>query len=116
MPFASSAVRRYAPRLAYWALLALLTQVFLIRLCGWIYQCGCLHWWQGGAAQCNIHLAHAKHCPLCATPYVYDALLFGIVVAQGWFIGRGNWLWAALAFPGITLLSALVLGWYLGYW
>jgi hypothetical protein len=112
----SWAVQRYARSFAYWLALASASWLFLIRLCGWIYQCGCRNWWDGGAAQCNIHLAHAKHCPLCATPYVYDGLLLVIVIAQGRLVWRGGWLWAALAFPGITLFSTLVLGWYRGYW
>jgi len=117
MPFAASPNRRFALKLAAFAVLAAATWVFYIDLCGLYFQCGCRSLWAGGAAQCNIHQAHLKHCPVCMLPtYGYHSLVATILIAQGWLIRRESWLWAVFSFPILAGAQALVLGWYRGYW
>lgn len=109
--------RPYALKFGGFLLLAAITCAFYLDLCGLYFQCGCRSWWAGAATQCNIHHAEVKHCPLCMLP-LHESLAFIVLIltVQGYLIQRGRWLWAALAFPLVAGLEALVLGWYRGYW
>lgn len=108
---------QYARKLVYWLGLAAFSAVFFIRLCGFLFQCGCRNWWDGGTLQCNIHQAHLKHCPFCEIPSIEHYALIALIVAvQGRLVWRERWVWAALAFPIVAAIEAVVLGWYRGYW
>ena len=72
---------------------------------------------------CNIHMAHAKHCPFCAHAWQGQALvMFAILVPQFLVSLRTPWslpvrLLAALAlFPIVEGLAAFAFGWADGYW
>ena len=99
--------------------------VFFIDICNMIYRCGCRSWWNGAAAHCNVHQAHAvRRCPLCVIPVAGQLAIFGAAAsaqafisfrATGW--GAGKRLVLALAaFPVVMLLIALPLGSATGYW
>jgi hypothetical protein len=97
--------------------------VFFINLCSWIFKCGCRSLWAGADMACNIHMAHAKHCPFCARGWQGQMLVMvAIWVPQLLISTRLTWTWplrlsAALAvFPVMEGLAALVLGWADGYW
>lgn len=97
--------------------LAAITYVFYINLCQLVFQCGCGWLWTTAATHCNIHQKGVKHCPVCLLPTPeYLALLATILVAQGYLIWRGKWLWATLAFPLMAVIQMLLLGYYRGYW
>ena len=103
---------------------AVVTCVFLINFCAWIYQCGCRSLWAGGVSHCNIHTPGVKHCPWCILPgqgfYVIAGLILG---PQGLLSFRPRrWSWrrrlvaALVAFPGCGLILALAAGWLFNYW
>jgi hypothetical protein len=103
-----------------------LTSLFFIDLCNFIYRCGCTSLWAGADAHCNIHhQAGTKHCPWCSHGYAGYALFFGAIVApQIWTAlrwKRGPLAAARLAvvlalFPIAGGAVALIAGWYDGYW
>ena len=106
-----------APKLGAFLLLAAVTCGFYLDLCALYFQCGCRSWWAGAASQCNIHHAGVKHCPLCMLS-LHESLAFVVLIlsVQGDLIRRGRLLWAAIAFPMVAAVEALLLGWYRGYW
>lgn len=72
---------------------------------------------------CNIHMAHGKHCPLCAHGWQAQALIIAAILVPQLLVSlRMTWTWlfrtmAALAlFPFVEGLAALVLGLWDGYW
>jgi hypothetical protein len=97
--------------------------LFFINLCAWIFKCGCHSLWAGADMACNVHLAHAKHCPFCAHGWTGQAVvMIAIAVPQVVITLRMRWTWivrllAALAlFPLVEGFVALVLGSMDGYW
>ena len=117
MRFGSLPNRPSALKAGGFLLLAAITCVFFIDLCGLYFQCGCRSLWAGAASQCNIHHAGVKHCPLCLLS-LHESLAFVVLIlsVQGDLIRRGRLLWAAIAFPVVAAVEALLLGWYRGYW
>jgi hypothetical protein len=97
---------------------------FALDLCQMVFQCGCTHAWAGGAAHCNVHMAHGKHCPWCnAGEAGYTLLYLGIALPQAWLSFRPrSWMWplrlvaALAAFPVFGTLEAVSLGLVTGYW
>lgn len=53
------------PELALFVLLA----IFLLPLCGTIFQCGCTYLWSGRDLHCNIHDPATPNCPWCIAPF-----------------------------------------------
>lgn len=109
--------------LAVFLVSAAVTATLLIDFCGWIYGCGCRSLWAGADAHCNIHVAGARHCPWCAIGLVGFTIVFvNILAVQALIAFRapGRWpvrmLLSLLAFPGVGLIEAGVLGWIRGYW
>ncbi|HSE41259.1 MAG TPA: hypothetical protein VLH08_10895 [Acidobacteriota bacterium] len=49
--------------------LFILLSVFLLPLCGLVFQCGCTHLWAGADSHCNIHVPGKPDCPWCVTPF-----------------------------------------------
>jgi hypothetical protein len=97
--------------------------LFFINLCSWIFKCGCKSLWNGADMACNIHMAHAKHCPFCAHGWQGQAVvMFAIIAPQLVISLKTPWTWlirllATLAlFPVIEGLAALILGWSDKYW
>ena len=64
--------RKFAlrPELALFILLS----VFLLPLCGLIFQCGCSYLWSGRDLHCNIHDPATPNCPWCIAPFHNHAL------------------------------------------
>ena len=110
-------------RAAVFAIAALITGVFLIDFCGWIYSCGCQSFLRAGAANCNIHHG-PKHCPWCThggMGFVVSAAV--VMLGQGWIAFRavGPSLLVRLAlclaaFPVLGGLVAWFVGFSQGYW
>ena len=72
---------------------------------------------------CNIHMAHSRHCPFCAHGWQGQSLvMIAIIVPQVLVSLRTPWTWmvrmvAGFAlFPVVEGISALVLGFFDGYW
>jgi hypothetical protein len=114
-PVASRAKRFW---LAYSALIAL-AAVFVVPLCGWIYQCGCTFLWAGAERYCNIHHAEGPHCPWCVAggdPLPATALGFLLfappAVAIHWFNKRPGVSTPKLFVAGLLtfLLAAIISG------
>jgi hypothetical protein len=117
MRFASFAAKPFLLKLGAFGGLAAFTHYFFIVLCGVYFQCGCRAWHAGAATHCNIHLPHAPHCPFCVLPpWQFEALILLVIAGQGYLAWRGRWVLAAIAFPVLTGIESLVLGWYRGYW
>jgi uncharacterized membrane protein len=53
------------PELALFVLLSL----FLLPICGLIFQCGCTYLWSGRDIHCNIHAPAPPNCPWCIAPF-----------------------------------------------
>ena len=98
--------------------------LLFINFCNLVYQCGCRSWWNGAAVSCNIHQAGVPHCPWCINGGMWGYTAFGVIVAaQAWLAFRRPGLGlpvrlglAALAFPVVGGVVALVVGWWTGYW
>lgn len=102
---------------------ATVTSTSFIKVCDWVFRCGCDWLWAAADAHCNIHVAGGKHCPFCSFGYFGYAGIFGTIVAvQAVFAFLPNWsaksrLAAAVASYPVTFgILALVLGKYTGYW
>jgi hypothetical protein len=54
--------------------LFLLLSIFLLPLCGAIFQCGCSYLWSTRDLHCNIHNPVPPHCPWCIAPFHNQAL------------------------------------------
>jgi hypothetical protein len=71
---------------------------------------------------CNIHMAHAKHCPFCAHGWQGQAIVMIAIVIPQVYVCMRPWTWplrllAAVAmFPVMEGLAAVVLGWSDKYW
>jgi len=96
----------------------------LLNVCALLFQCGCQSWWSGAATHCNIHQAHARHCPWCTLAPDYFWTLFAAFLAAqavAIVVARRRPLWQQClsglgAYLGAALLSALVLGLSQHYW
>ena len=53
-------------RLLPFAISFVVTCLFFINVCDWIFDCGCHSLWAGADALCNVHLANIHHCPFCS--------------------------------------------------
>ena len=53
------------PELAVFILLS----IFLLPMCGLIFQCGCTYLWAGRDLHCNIHDPAPPNCPWCIAPF-----------------------------------------------
>jgi hypothetical protein len=49
--------------------LFILLSIFLLPMCGLIFQCGCSYLWSGKDQLCNIHDPAPPHCPWCIAPF-----------------------------------------------
>jgi hypothetical protein len=99
------------------------TCLFFINVCNWLFDCGCHSLWAGADAMCNVHLANAKHCPICSRGIPgYAWVMAAVTLPQ---LAASVWLGATrltrtivclLLFPaGMAAVGAL-LGLYDGYW
>jgi hypothetical protein len=103
---------------------AIVTSVFFINFCDFVYQCGCESLWSGAADHCNVHDPGARHCPWCSIGTAGSIGVWAIMVAAQAavvFLWRGlPWapraLFALLAFPVTGAVLALVVGLAKGYW
>lgn len=123
----SSSLRPFlGPALAFAAVAAAGALLFL-DLCDLIYRCGCVAWWAGGAAHCNIRIPGPPDCPFCAWPAVSAGACFAGMGAQAGILlrpkppgGLGALAWrslAALAAFGVVLWGiGAALGFAVGYW
>ncbi|MBM3735689.1 MAG: hypothetical protein FJW39_07870 [Acidobacteria bacterium] len=102
---------------------AAVTSTGFIKVCDWVFQCGCDWLWAAADAHCNIHNKTGKHCPFCSFGYSGYAAIFSTIVAvQAAASFLFAWSWrvrlaaALLAFPATFIVLALALGKYTGYW
>lgn len=54
--------------------LFILLSIFLLPMCGLIFQCGCSYLWSGRELHCNIHDPETPNCPWCISPFHNQAL------------------------------------------
>lgn len=116
-------LRRLAGRVLILGSLAAVAAAFFLDLCHLIYDCGCVAWWNGGAALCNIQTAGPPDCPFCARPNVAYGALYGtflvqavVVFAPGALGAGSRMLLGLLAFPLVVGAVGVVLGIQAGYW
>lgn len=117
-------MRALAVKLGVFLAAAGVMSALFINFCDLVFGCGCGFLWTTGAAHCNIHNAHGRHCPWCAHGNAGYALAYaGILLPQAlvsFWPGSRGWrfrLGAALAaFPICGGLIALAYGLYDGYW
>lgn len=61
--------------------------IFLLPLCGFLFQCGCTYLWAGGVAHCNIYQADSPNCPWChGSPGILFVSFLVIYGGQGFAI------------------------------
>jgi hypothetical protein len=99
------------------------TCLFFINVCDWIFDCGCRALWAGADAMCNVHVAGVRHCPICSRGIPgYTVIMLLVTAPQlaaaAWLPGGRVTRVAAclLLFPLSMLVVGGVLGWYDGYW
>jgi hypothetical protein len=107
-------------RLLPFVISAVVTSVFFIDFCNWIYGCGCRSLWAGADASCNIHHASPPHCPWCSFGWagymgVWLSWLAPQLAVTLWG-GKLRILWLAVVVPATGLLLAAALGMATGYW
>jgi hypothetical protein len=110
-------------RLLPFAISFVVTCVFFIDVCNWIFDCGCHSLWAGADAMCNVHLAGARHCPFCSRGVLGYAVVMTAVSAPQFavsFWARGSRTTRALLclvlFPAAMIAAGLLAGAYDGYW
>jgi hypothetical protein len=111
-------------RLLTFVAAAVVTSVFFIDLCGFIFSCGCRSLWAGAADGCNIHHAGSRHCPWCSVGLAGGMLVFGAILsaqaAVAFLWTGGDWrmrlIFAIAAFPAAGGAIAVVMGLSMGYW
>ena len=99
------------------------TCLFFIKVCDWIFDCGCRSLWAGADAMCNVHLAGVHHCPICSRGIPgYAAVMMAVTAPQ---LAASLWLsWSPLVrtmiclllFPAAMLAVGGALGVYDSYW
>ena len=109
-------------RLLPFAISFVVTCVFFIDVCGWVFDCGCRSLWAGADAACNVH-GPGRHCPLCSGGVVtYAGVMATICVPQLAVSTRTTWSRATrmslclVLFPVAMIATSLLLGWTSGYW
>lgn len=97
--------------------------VFFIDYCHFIFDCGCVSLWAGGAAHCNIQTPGPPDCPFCAHgDLAYGSLVAtvavqgGVLLAPGRFAVSTRALAAFAAFPVVVGAIGVGAGLILGYW
>jgi hypothetical protein len=110
-------------RLLPFAVSFVLTCLFFINICDWIFSCGCHSLWAGADAMCNVHVPASRHCPVCSRGIAgYIAIMAAISapqIAASMWIPRSRVTRTAvcvLLIPGAMAAIGLVLGSYDGYW
>lgn len=112
------------PEIALFVLLSL----FLLPLCGLIFQCGCTYLWSGRDTHCNIHEPAPPNCPWCIAPFhnhafspLVQMIPFVVIFISSLFAIRITRLkpergYAKQLFAGIIagLLTMLVVAWIYG--
>jgi len=112
-----------ASKIGIFALAFAVTSLWFINLCDLVYGCGCVSWWNGAAAHCNIQQPGPPDCPWCQHGGAAGYASYGLIgLAQGWtaFTSRINGLArrllaALLAFPLVGGAAALAFGWLWDY-
>lgn len=101
----------------------IVTSLFFVDVCGWIFACGCRSLWAGADAFCNVHAASPPHCPFCLRGIPGYVVIFGLVSLPQW--AASVWLpWSrsvrtivCLAiFPLAMIVVGVGFGWWDGYW
>lgn len=103
---------------------SIVTSVFFIDFCGFVYGCGCQSIWAGADSACNIHTHGVKHCPFCSIGLPGPVGVWALIVASQAGICFGvpglgtvvRSIAAFAAFPVTGGILALVIGVFLGYW
>src|SRR5215813_7292340 len=110
-------------KLAPFAVSFVITCVFFIDFCSWIFQCGCRSLWAGADIACNIHAAQGHHCPWCSHGYAGYAIIMTLLCAPQLAVTlliRWNWpvrtMAAVAAFPITGFPVAWTYGWLDRYW
>ena len=102
----------------------LITSVFFINFCNFVFRCGCKSLWNGAAEACNIHSSALHHCPWCSIgAWGAFGVWLMVVFLQSLLAFRLQqlaWIPHILvtlsAFPVIGGLLALAIGFSLSYW
>ena len=99
------------------------TAAFFINYCHFLFDCGCVSLWAGGAAYCNIQIPGPPDCPFCAHGDLAYGSVLATVAAQGaLFLAPGRLGTPAraglafLAFPVLVGLVGLAAGIHFNYW
>jgi hypothetical protein len=110
-------------RLPPFAVSFVVTCLFFINVCDWMFDCGCRSLWAGADALCNVHLAGVHHCPICSRGIAgYTAIMAAVTAPQ---LAASVWLpfdrvtrivFCLLLFPTGMIAVGGLLGVYDGYW
>jgi hypothetical protein len=99
------------------------TCLFFINVCDWIFDCGCRSLWAGADALCNVHLANVHRCPICSRGIPgYAAVMIAVTAPQLAASARLPFdrvtriVICLLLFPTGMLAVGGLLGLYDGYW
>jgi hypothetical protein len=113
------AIDKLAPALVSFVV----TCVFFINFCAWVFQCGCHSLWAGADAACNVHALQGPHCPWCARGGSGYVMVMTLICAPQFAVAAlttGNRFVrtvVALAVGSAAgLATALAFGWYDNYW
>lgn len=116
-------LRKLAIRALVLAPLVAVAATFFLNVCHWIYDCGCVSLWNGGAAFCNIQTPGPPDCPFCAQPDIAYGALYGTFAVQAALVfvpgslGLGiRALLGLAAFPLVVGAVGIALGLETGYW
>lgn len=111
-------------RALVFAAAAVVTSVFFINLCAAIFACGCQPLWGAADRYCNVHAAHGRHCPWCATGTAGQAVVYGSMLGAQGILVFGRWprrlaakaVAALAAFPVVGIVLGILFGWITEYW
>ena len=94
--------------------------IFILPICGFLFECGCTWIWSDGAAHCNIHDELPPNCPWCLHHGIFGLLagsaiftfqLFFSLVILNW---TGHAVLASLGGISALFPVAIIVGWFTG--
>lgn len=96
------------------------TGIFLLPYCDFLFKCGCTFPWQSGVDLCNVYQANSPHCPWCEDrSLVLQIVPFVLVIAGQFaavvFVDRKFHLsivWLFLVGVAVFFILGALNGWF----
>ncbi|MCH2694902.1 MAG: hypothetical protein MK025_09350 [Acidobacteriia bacterium] len=91
--------------------------IFILPICGFLFQCGCTWPWSDGATHCNIHDQLPPNCPWCVHHGIFGLLAGSVIFTCQLSVGFVilNWTGRIALASASAVFSlfpiAIIIGW-----